>query len=79
MLHLLHQALRGLFDHNALPKALQGVFKAVQAQRARQGNRSVRRFLKARKYYFAALAGGGTREVARRARQIAAGQLQVSA
>jgi hypothetical protein len=43
MLHLLHQALRGMFDFNALPKALQGVFKAVQAKRARQGNRGVRR------------------------------------
>jgi hypothetical protein len=78
MLHLLHQALRGMFDFNALPKALQGVFKAVQVKRARQGNRGVRRFLKARQYLSAALAGGGAREVARRSRQIAAGQLQVS-
>jgi hypothetical protein len=50
----------------------------IQRQRQRQGNRGVRRFMKAMQYHAAALAGGGAREVARRARQIAAGQLQVS-
>lgn len=76
MFDLLHRALRGLFDFNALPKALQGIFKEVQAKRARQGNRSVRRFMKARHYLSAALAGGGDRECARRRRQIAAGSLR---
>lgn len=79
MLHLLRQAIRGTFKADALPKALQGVFKAMQAKRARQGNRDVKRFMKARAYLLAALAGGGSREVARRACQIAAGRLQVSA
>ena len=79
MFNQLHSALRGYLDPSALPKALQGIFKAIQAKRARQGNRSVRRHLKAMQYRAAALAGGGSREVARRARQIAAGQLQVTA
>lgn len=78
MLHLLHQAFRGLIDPVALPKALLGIFRTEQARRARHGNRSVRRFLKARQYRNAALAGGGAREVARRRRQIAAGSVRVS-
>jgi hypothetical protein len=76
MYALLHRALRGLFDFNALPKPLQGILKEMQAKRARQGNRSVRRYMQARKYYFTALAGGGAREVARRRSQIEAGRLR---
>lgn len=79
MFGLLWQALRGKADFKMLPKALQGVFKALQVKRARQGNRHVRRFMKARAHLAAALAGGGAREVSRRAGQIAAGRLQVSA
>lgn len=51
----------------------------LQRQRTRQGNRAVKRFIKAQSYRAAALAGGGSREVARRMCQIAAGRLQVSA
>jgi hypothetical protein len=40
-------------------------------QIARRGNDQVRVYLKARSHRDAALAGGGSREVARRARQIA--------
>lgn len=79
MFDLLWRAMRGAITVDALPAAMQGMFKAMQAKRARQGNRFVRRLLKAQQYLLVALAGGGQREVARRARQIAAGQLQVSA
>jgi hypothetical protein len=52
--------------------------RAMNAKRVYDGNRSVRDYFKGQKHRDAAVAGGGAREVARRARQIAAGQLQVS-
>ncbi len=79
---LMHRALRGQVDADSInrwPKALRDLLGSWQRKRVRQGNRSVRRLLKAQRYFAVALAGGGSREVARRARQIAAGQLQVTA
>jgi hypothetical protein len=71
---LMHRALRGAIDADSInrwPKALRDLFGSWQRKRVRQGNRSIRRLMKARAYLAAALAGGGSREVARRARQLA--------
>lgn len=59
--------------HNAQSDPAQ---RRYEAQRfARIGNKQVRQLLIANQHHAVALAGGGSREVARRVRQIAAGQL----
>lgn len=65
---IIRQALMGQTDDfNALPFGIRAIVQRIQRQRARQGNREVRRMLKANAYRAVALAGGGAREVARRA------------
>lgn len=58
---------------------LEGAFKRRLVQRLiARGNREVRWVLKANAHQIVARSGGGAREVARRARQIAAGKLKVT-
>ena len=52
--------------------------KQIQAKRVRQGNREIKRELKAQAYRRAALSGGGDREVERRFLQTLYRQLRVS-
>lgn len=69
----IRHALRGLLSLDSLPFGIRAIVEREQRKRVRQGNREVRRLLKANQYRAVALAGGGTREVARRARQMLKG------
>lgn len=67
---ILRQALRGLVSLDAIPFGLRAIIQKAQRQRAHQGNREVRQLIRSNQHRAAALAGGGAREVAQRARQI---------
>lgn len=80
--HLLRQFMRGGISQDVLamlPRLLVAELEQIARRIQRHQIRFAKREHHAANHRAAALSGGGAREVARRARQIAAGSLQVSA
>lgn len=73
--HLLRQFMQGAISRDVLdmlPRFLVADLQQIARRIQRQAFRAQKRETKAQQYRMAALAGGGKREVARRARQMAA-------
>lgn len=66
---LIRQMFSGALDMSTLPAALRGQIQAIGRRMQRQALRAHKREQKAQEYRRVALAGGGKREVARRAAQ----------
>lgn len=74
---MLRQFFAGALDMSSIPVFLHSQIKAIAARLERQRARWMKRQHLTNNYAVAASRGGGTREVARRLRQIEAGSLRV--